>query len=178
MKQKKCKECNELFNPFNSLQKCCSTNCAVIFSKKEKERKESKEWQSEKKKRLENIKTHSEWLKDLQKIFNTYIRERDKGLNCVSCGSVVYGVGNASHFFSVGSSPNLRFNEDNVHLSCIECNLYKHGNLVEYTLRLPKRIGQERFDKLISEKDKPLKLSIEEIKEKINYYKQQIKLLK
>src|SRR5690606_10781771 len=114
----------------------------------------------------------------LQKVFNTYIRQRDKGQLCISCGCKVEN-GHASHMFSVGGNPNVRFNEDNSHLSCVECNLHKHGNLVEYALRLPERIGKERFEKLVNDsRQTVLKLSIPEIQEKITYYKNQIKLLK
>jgi len=45
-----------------------------------------KEWQKEKKERKEALMSHSEWLKLLQSTFNTFIRMRDKGRECISCG--------------------------------------------------------------------------------------------
>jgi hypothetical protein len=166
-KPKKCKQCEKLFNPYNPLQIVCSPNCAS-------------EWNSEKqvKKRVKEMKrgllTHSDHLNALQIVFNNYIRKRDKGQPCISCGTFV-DKGHASHYFSVGAYPNLRFNEFNVHLSCIECNLHQHGNSIEYGLRLPKRIGQDEFDRLVLEKDEPLKLTIPEIKILIQKYKKLIK---
>ena len=173
IKDKKCRECGVKFTPHNSLQIACSYPCAAIISKKKKDQ----EWQKEKKERKEALLTHSEWLNLLQKVFNAYIRARDKGNPCISCGCAVDN-GHASHMFSVGGNPNVRFNEDNVHLACVECNLHKHGNLVEYALRLPERIGQERFEKLVSDsKQTVLKLSIPEIQEKIKHYKELTKSL-
>lgn len=132
----------------------------------------------ENKSEKEKLKTHKDYLKDLQKVFNEFIRKRDLGKPCVSCGADLKDkTVHASHFFSVGSHPNLRFNEDNVHSSCDYCNVFLHGHLIEYTLRLPERIGQERFDELMRTKNEKLKLTIPEIKELIKHYKLKIKEL-
>lgn len=172
-KEKKCKQCGNKFSPRNSFQKTCSVECAIEDGKKESK----KVWNKEKKVRLEALMTASEWRNVLQKVFNTYIRERDKGKPCISCDRPVVN-GHASHFWSVGSYPNLRFDEMNCHKSCNFCNLHLHGNLIEYALRLPKRIGQEEFDKLNERRNGKLKLTIPEIKELIEVYKQKTKDLK
>ncbi|CAB4215321.1 Bacteriophage lambda NinG, partial [uncultured Caudovirales phage] len=54
----------------------------------------------------------------------------------------------ASHYYSAGKHNNLRFNEDNVWLSCRRCNYYMSGNLIPYRERLIKKIGLERVEKL------------------------------
>jgi hypothetical protein len=139
----------------------------------------SKEWNKQKKVIKQSLETKSEVLKTAQIIFNTYIRLRDKGKPCISCDKPYREKDiNASHFYSVGAYPNLRFNEDNVHNSCIRCNKDLHGNINEYTLRLPNRIGIERYNKLVEDRNKPLKLSIDEVKELILIYRQKIKELK
>jgi hypothetical protein len=134
-------------------------------------------WRKEKKERSERLKTRSEWLNDLQKVFNAYIRERDKGKQCISCSVNLHNkTVHASHFWSVGAYPNLRFNENNVHASCDHCNLHLHGNIANYALNLPKRIGQAKFDALNDSRNgAPLKLTVDEIKEKIRIYKDKIK---
>lgn len=173
---RKCKFCGVTFTPtYSTMQAVCSHRCSIEYSKTVQKAKDNREWQREKKERKKALLSHSEWLNLFQKVFNTYIRARDNGKPCISCGCQVEN-GHASHMLSVGSHPNLRFNEDNVHLSCIECNLHKHGNLVEYSLRLPERIGKERFEKLVSDSKKTvLKLSIPEIEEKIKEYKEKTK---
>lgn len=124
----------------------------------------------------ESLKTKKDYLLIAQKVFNTYIRLRDKGKPCISCDKFLKDNDiNASHYFSVGSSPNLRFNEDNVHNSCIKCNKELHGNISEYAIRLPFKIGKERFEQLIQDRNKPALYSINEIKEIISIYKEKIK---
>ena len=126
----------------------------------------------------ESLKTKKDYLLIAQKFFNTYIRLRDKGKPCISCDKQLRDNDiNASHYFSVGSSPNLRFNEDNVHNSCIKCNKELHGNISEYAIRLPLRIGKVRFERLIQDRNKPALYSINDVKEIILLYKEKIKLL-
>jgi hypothetical protein len=173
--QRKCLVCKDKFTPKNNTQICCSGSCALEYIKKQR----SKEWREQKKVIKQSLETKSEVLKAAQIVFNTYIRLRDKDKNCVSCDKKLVGNDvNASHFFSVGAYPNLRFNEDNVHNSCISCNQHKHGNQKEYDLRLPNRIGVERYNKLLEDRNKPLKISLDEVKELIYIYKQKIKELK
>lgn len=173
MRKKKCKECKEYFQPTRPLQMVCSTKCAYSYQKKLKEKK----WRKEKARRKKELMTHSEWLKIAQMTFNKYIRERDKEEKCISCPSKLSGKYDAGHFFSVGSYPNLRFNENNTHGQCVACNQHKHGNINEYRIRLPERIGKEAFVELERKRNEPLKLSIPEIKELISNYKQKIKQL-
>lgn len=84
--------------------------------------------------------------KQAQTVFNAYIRKRDEQLDCVSCDKKNDGSHqrHASHFRSVGACPELRFNELNVHASCAQCNSMKSGNILEYRIRLIKKIGEEK----------------------------------
>ena len=87
-------------------------------------------------------------LNKAQYWFNRYIRMRDFGKMCVSCGSPK--VVHASHFYPVGQYPSLRFNEKNVHGSCAYCNTFLYGNLHEYRKRIVSRIGHDGLDELDS----------------------------
>ena len=80
--------------------------------------------------------------------FNKWVRERSQkeGLGCCSCDS--REISQASHLYSAGHYPSLRFEPDNVWASCKRCNLFLHGNIQEYRLRLIKRIGIERVEAL------------------------------
>ena len=143
---------------------------------KENLKKEEKKKDKETK---ESLMTKSDYLNLAQKVFNTYIRHRDKGKPCISCDKFLKENDvNASHYFSVGSSPNLRFNEDNVHSSCIKCNKELHGNIAEYAIRLPLRIGKERFEQLQQDRNKPALYTIDDIKELIKKYRILTKKLK
>jgi 5-methylcytosine-specific restriction endonuclease McrA len=86
-------------------------------------------------------------LKNAVTAFHEFIRERDKNRPCISCGRHVYLQ--AGHFFPAGHYSALRFNEDNVHGQCVQCNFHKHGNLTHYEINLRRRIGDARVDALI-----------------------------
>lgn len=75
-----------------------------------------------------------------QEIFNKWIRERDKGLGCISCGA---DIDHAGHYFSSGHYTALTFDEQNVHGQCLRCNNFLHGNLVFYRMGMVDRYGDE-----------------------------------
>jgi hypothetical protein len=109
-----------------------------------------------------------------QRVFNTYIRKRDKDKGCVSCKSPK--VEHASHYFSAGKYPALRFHEDNVHGSCLRCNYFMAGNLIEYRKTLVKRIGNERLELLEGQANRKVhKWSVLELQTIEQEYKQKIK---
>ena len=78
--------------------------------------------------------------------FHKFIRERDHGKPCVSCGR--HTTLQAGHFYSAGNFPETRFNEDNVHGQCLKCNYFLSGNLIPYRIEIQKRIGGKRFMRL------------------------------
>ena len=88
-----------------------------------------------------------------QFIFNEYIRKRDLAdcshFKCISCGEIKDArYIQAGHFYNVGFYDGLRFDEDNCHGQCNHCNLFLHGNLIEYRDNLLFKIGAERFESL------------------------------
>ena len=181
VKPKKCAVCGEEFTPFLSTQKVCGTACAISLGKTNIQKQNAKAWRKEKKIRKEKLKSQSDWLQDLQKYFNTFIRLRDRDQPCISCGTTRTDIKyDAGHFWTTGGFPNVRFDEDNVHKQCSNnCNFKKSGNINEYRPRLIKKIGIERFEALeFRARNGVLKLSIPEIKEKIEYYRGKIREMK
>ncbi len=88
-KQHKCKECGSYYIKFQSTQQVCSVKCAMAMGKRKteaKRKKSAKIDRLEQRKRLEKLKSRRDFEKDLQKIFNKFIRLRDKDLPCISCG--------------------------------------------------------------------------------------------
>ena len=122
------------------------------------------------KERKEKLETVQDLMKKAQKVFNTWIRKRDAGLNCISCNKPCKKE-NAGHYFSSGGHKNVTFNEDNVHLQCEYCNTFLHGNLLEYQIGIEKRIGGERLLELHEQAHKTRKYTREEIKDIITKYK-------
>jgi len=173
----RCKRCKKKFEPKKFLQKYCMEDLDCIKAYLESIKKENeKKWRKEKKQKLNDLKTNSDWLNELQTIFNKYIRLRDNDLPCISCGTTKKKQYHAGHYRTRGHCPELIFHELNVHKQCSTCNNFKSGNIVEYRLNLIKRIGEENVDWLEGNHN-PLKLTLNEIKEKISYYKTKIKEL-
>ena len=182
---RKCKLCRK---EIKTASKCtdivekkgyCSVKCLAEHTAekriKAQERKERKAMQEAK----EKLKSRSDYAKEAQTAFNAYIRERDKGLPCVSCDKPDDGTHqrHASHYRSRGACPELSYEPLNVHASCAQCNNIKSGNIVEYRLRLVKRIGEEKLEWLEGPHE-PKKYTIDELKQIKAEYKSKLKALK
>ena len=86
-------------------------------------------------------------LKKAERVFNAYIRNRDLGLQCISCTN----EGNqAGHYFPVRYS-GVRFNETNVNLQDAYCNCYAYGNQAMYRIGLVKKYGEQAVKELEEE---------------------------
>jgi hypothetical protein len=133
-----------------------------------------KEWNKKKKKLVEDLKTANDYLKIAQQVFNKFIRQRDTGLNCISCNKPPKKE-NAGHYYSQGGHSAVRFNEDNVHLQCEACNTYLSGNLLNYQIGIKERIGSQRLMNLQAIAHETKKWSKDELRDLIQVYKQKLK---
>lgn len=104
----------------------------------------------------------SDLKKLVQKEVNAFVRKRDEGLACISCGKNC-GPVQAGHYIAQGSSGALRYNLDNIHAQGTGCNLYKHGNLIEYRINLIKKIGLTRVEWLEEQRHDVKKWTREEL---------------
>lgn len=180
LKPKKCKSCGVEFIPRNSLQKVCSTKCAIDLARqntqKERDKAEKKKLNERKAKLREEDRGH--WLKVAQKEVNKFIRLRDKGLPCIACGAPWKPSFQASHFIPQGRSSFLRFHENNIHSGCIRCNLFVGGgNIHGYRPRLVEKIGAKEVEWLEENQHRIKKWDISELKELIKVYRAKIKEL-
>lgn len=165
-----CKVCKEKFTAtFDNVWWCCPEHGAIYAldlrakqkvkeaAKRISEQKEAeKAGRKRRQEKRESLKSKSQWDKEAQSAFNRYIRIRDEGKECVSCGNPLLGKCNyltgsaidASHYRSRGAASHLKFNVFNVHSACTRCNRQLSGNAVEYRIRLIDRIGLERVERL------------------------------
>lgn len=178
----KCKFCKKPNATLRvNLSYFCDFDCAYSETQRIKTKKAIKDIAEQRKRdreRLKHLKSRSEWLKELQVIFNRFIRLRDAGLPCISCGHPDDGSRqrHASHYKSVGGNPALRFDQSNCHSSCSICNNWLSGNLVPYRVALIAKVGQAEVDRLEGRQE-PLKLTIPEIQALIAEYKSKVKSL-
>lgn len=146
-KPKRCRICKTKFTPRNTLQIVCSPSCAIQHAKQQVERKQRqsdavarREWN----KRKADVKPLSHWMNMTQRVFNDYIRARDEGCGCISCGSSTSVSYHAGHYRTTAAASQLRFNEDNVSLQCASCNVHQSGAITQYRINLIAKIGLER----------------------------------
>ena len=93
-------------------------------------------------------KSLSALLINVRTVCHTYIKKRDYGKPCISCGEPWHKDFQAGHYYKAELYSTLKLNEYNIHGQCPGCNIRKEGNLSEYTVNLPKRIGVDVFDTL------------------------------
>jgi len=125
-------------------------------------------------------KTTGQLIKQLQPIFNKYIRLRDKDKACISCGEYVpFEKTDGGHYWAKSGYSGLRFDEDNTHKECRKCNRFDESHLIGYTKNLKQRIGLNDYDDLYERaqeyKRNGKKWSRGELRELIEIYKEKIK---
>lgn len=144
-KGKTCKNCGRLFDQRQFGETCCCFNCKYAWKDKLAEENEALklkyshapiENETDGNSLIE--KSIPALIKIAEKHFNAYIRKRDEGQPCISCGEP--RKLQAGHFYPVKYGC-LRFHEYNVNGQCKECNCFEDGNFDEYRPRLQIKIG-------------------------------------
>ena len=141
---RKCRVCRTPYEPTRPLQTCCGPSCAIEQAKAARIKKEAKE---DREKKLK-LKSRATWMREAQASFNRWIRARDAGHPCISCGRHHQGQIHAGHFLGTGARPELRFDERNVNLQCQPCNTHLSGNLLMYRIGLIAKIGLAAVEEL------------------------------
>lgn len=185
LKDKKCKECGKLFTPNRPLQQVCSPICAMSMANKKVKKEvvkaalvEKREWKEKKRDLKDKIKTHANWMKELEHLINHIVRIIDYGNPCISCGR--NGKPQAGHYHSVGSNAQIRFHLDNIHIQDYYCNVHLSANKTGYNEGLINTFGKEYQEYIEFDLVKmypTLKLTIPELKEKIKICRNIIKEL-
>ena len=145
-KPKTCHECKSKFIRTRAIQPVCQKfDCQISYSAKLSEKRKAvlaRADRADTKIRKEKAKSVKDLLDDAQKPFNKFIRLRDRGRPCISCGKKRLWMV-AGHFISRGASSFLRMSEQNVHLQCGYCNDALSGNIMGYLPALIEKIGEE-----------------------------------
>lgn len=189
--RRKCLICRAWFHPkYDNIEWCCPEHGLELSQRRREKaaekalaklKKERRQQEREAKDRLKirklAVKPLSYFAKQAQTAFNAYIRERDKDLPCISCGRHHAGQYHAGHYRTTGANPELRFDEDNTNKQCAPCNNHLSGNIENYTPRLIEKIGQDRFDRLMSVHELP-KWKREDYERIRDEYRRKLKELK
>ena len=127
-------------------------------------------------------KTHTIgwWKKDLDSVFSHYIRQKDavnEIATCVTCGARAHWKKMQNGHYVARNHMSTRYDEENCHVQCVGCNMFKGGNMDEYSLFLIKQYGKAILPKLNKKKQTIHKMSIPDYQELVEIYKEKIKEL-
>ena len=99
--------------------------------------------------------------------FSFYIRQRDQGKPCITCGK--HAPLQAGHFIKRQHQA-TRWDERNCHGQCVRCNMWLHGNEGAYALALVDKYGRATVDELLLLKHKTAKLHRADYEELIKQF--------
>lgn len=149
---KTCKVCAEEFTPWSEAQRLnrfCGPLCAAKWGHEKALKRHLTAARKERAKAREKLKTRSDWTREAQTAFNAFIRARDCGKPCISCGSMPEqrygGAMDCGHYRSVGAAPHLRFHAFNAAGQCKKCNRDLSGNTVEMRKGMALRFGLDKL---------------------------------
>lgn len=182
VKRKTCRCCGGKFRPSLSTQKACSVKCALDLAKQPEGQKVGRKAIADRERReiqvrKQKLKTRADYVREMQVVFNQWVRLRDADLPCISCGRHHEGQYHAGHYRTVGANPELRFEPLNVHKQCAPCNNHKSGDIVNYRINLVHRVGAEAVA-FLEGPHEARRYTIEDLKALKAEYKAKIKELK
>lgn len=156
LNKRKCKNCKEEFMQERPLQYLCNNNkCVYEYTEKKLQEKAKKEQYEKHKEYKENTKKLQEYEEEAKTSFQYFIRLRDSGQPCISCGNWNPKDWAGGHYYPAGQYSGLIFDERNCHAQCNSyCNMHLRGNLHAYRKGLVQRYGEDFVKELEEDSNK------------------------
>jgi hypothetical protein len=125
--------------------------------------------------------TISKLKKKLDKVFSEYIRRRNADhlgrVKCFTCGVEKHWKEQQAGHFQSRSHYSTRWDEVNVQVQCVKCNMYRQGEQYKFGMYLDQRFGDGTAEELEYRAKTIVKLNRVDYEEAIERYKQKIKEL-
>lgn len=116
--------------------------------------------------------------KKLWKVFSEYIRRKysdSEGYSrCYTCDKIDHWKNMQCGHFVGGRKNAVLFNEECVRVQCAGCNVFLHGNYQIYTLKMIDEVGQNKVEELLALKHTTKKISLLELSNMLEYYKNEL----
>lgn len=131
-----------------------------------------------KKKKKDSV---SKLKKVLDKVYSVYVRRKDATFQghatCYTCGTTLpWQILQCGHFITRQCNQ-LRYDPRNTRPQCFSCNVWRHGNIDVYAMRLVQEYGPEILKTLNQEKQKVKQFKTAELEGLISLYKKKLKNL-
>lgn len=115
-------------------------------------------------------KTISQLKKELDKLVSTYVRSNGNG-SCYTCGLKRPKMElQCGHFISRQYNA-TRYDLDNLRPQCVNCNVWRRGNIAFFSANLLEELGKDRFDFLIKKGRSLKQFTTRELEGAIEVYK-------
>ena len=122
--------------------------------------------------------TISKLKKKLDVLFSQYIRRRNADhigrVKCFTCGVEKHWKEQQAGHFQSRSHHSTRWDEVNVQVQCVKCNMFRQGEQYKFGLYLDDRFGDGTAEELENRAKTIVKLNRVDYEEAIKRYKQKI----
>ena len=122
--------------------------------------------------------TISKLKKKLDVLFSQYIRRRNADhlgrVKCFTCGVEKHWKEQQAGHFQSRSHHSTRWDEVNVQVQCVKCNMFRQGEQYKFGLYLDDRFGDGTAEELENRSKTIVKLNRVDYEEAIERYKQKI----
>ena len=122
--------------------------------------------------------TISKLKKKLDVLFSQYIRRRNADhlgrVKCFTCGVEKHWKEQQAGHFQSRSHHSTRWDEVNVQVQCVKCNMYRQGEQYKFGMYLDQRFGDGTAEELENRAKTIVKLNRVDYEEAIERYKQKI----
>lgn len=151
---RKCSICRQPATQGNAINAWCSHEHAIQIIERNRAKQAKRQAKIERattRKAKEAAKSRATLKAEAQAAVNAFVRARDAGKPCISCGRPDDGQHqrHAGHWKTVKARSDVRFDPANIHSQCSQCNHFDGGGLHPgYLPELIRRIGQAEVDRL------------------------------
>ena len=125
--------------------------------------------------------TISKLKKKLDVLFSQFIRRRNADhlgrVKCFTCGVEKHWKEQQAGHFQSRSHHSTRWDEVNVQVQCVKCNMFRQGEQYKFGLYLDDRFGDGTAEELENRAKTIVKLNRVDYEEAIERYKQKIREL-
>lgn len=119
------------------------------------------------------LKTVSFYKHKLDQIISKYVRLMGNG-SCYTCGLVRDKLElQCGHFLSRQYNA-TRYDLDNLRPQCVNCNVWRRGNIAFFADNLIKEIGKDRFDALVARGRTRKEFTKQELRDLIEEYQKKV----
>jgi len=125
--------------------------------------------------------TISKLKKKLDSLFSQYTRLRNADhlgrVKCFTCGVEKHWKEQQAGHFQSRSHHSTRWDEVNVQVQCVKCNMFRQGEQYKFGMYLDQKYGEGTAEELEIRSKTIVKLNRTDYEEAIEKYKQKIKEL-